>query len=123
MITSLCAVALAMAGCIGVGVNGLLALIAIAGIFFGAQSAPLGAITQTLGGPRAAGQWMGVQNLCANVAGVLAPLITGLVVAFTGRFVLAFAVAAGVTLLGALTYAGLLGRVTAVEWQPSSSQH
>lgn len=123
MIGSLCAVALAMAGCMGVGVNGLLVLIAVAGIFFGAQSAPLGAITQTLGGPRAAGQWMGVQNLCANVAGVMAPLITGIVVASTGRFALAFAVAAGVTVLGALTYAVLLGRVRPVEWPASSGKN
>ncbi len=112
----LCCVAASMALCAGAGAVLCVALLLTAGIFFGVQSAPLGAITQTLAGPRAAGKWMGVQNLCANMAGVLAPLITGQVVDRTGRFYFAFAIAAAVTLLGAAAYGFVIERVEPIHW-------
>jgi sugar phosphate permease len=88
----------------------------VAGVFFGMQSAPLGAISQTIGGPRAAGQWMGVQNLCANFAGVLAPLVTGFVVESTGEFLWAFAIAALVTLVGVVAFGVVVRRVAPAQW-------
>ena len=109
-------VALAMAACTGADTTGTVALILMAGIFFGVQSAPLGTMTQTLGGPRAAAQWMGVQNLCANMAGVTAPVLTGITIDRTGSFVWAFALAAGVTLLGVLSYTFLVRQVAPVDW-------
>ncbi len=119
MNAALLAVAIAMAGCANAGREATVALILVAGVFFGVQSAPLGTITQTLGGPRAAGQWMGVQNLCANMAGVIAPVLTGAVVDLSGNFVTAFAIAAGVTLLGTLAYAVVIRRVEPVAWPAS----
>jgi MFS family permease len=116
MNAALLAVAIAMAGCAYAGREATVALILVAGVFFGVQSAPLGTITQTLGGPRAAGQWMGVQNLCANMAGVIAPVLTGAVVDLSGNFVTAFAIAAGVTLLGTLAYGVVIQRVEPVAW-------
>ena len=91
-------------------------MLLVSGVFFGIQSPPLGSITQTLGGPRAAAQWMGIQNLCANMAGVLAPLITGLVIGQGADFFWAFAIAAGVTLAGVLAYAVVIRRVEPVAW-------
>jgi hypothetical protein len=38
------------------------------------------AIPQTLGGPRAAGTWMALQNMVGNFAGIVAPIVTGFVV-------------------------------------------
>jgi len=37
------------------------------------------AITQTLAGPYAAGRWTGLQNFVGNLAGVVAPALTGFV--------------------------------------------
>ena len=76
IIVGLCGVAVPMALC-AVADH---ALITDCGVFFQVQRAPLNSITQILGGPRAAGKWMGLQNLCANLAGVLAPLVTGFIV-------------------------------------------
>jgi MFS transporter, ACS family, D-galactonate transporter len=115
-IIGLLGVAAAMAACTVAGPALSIALLLLAGICFGVQSAPLGAISQTLGGPRAAGQWMGVQNLCANMAGVLAPLVTGLVVDRTGEFFWAFAVAAVVTLAGAVAFGTVIRRVEPIVW-------
>jgi MFS family permease len=116
IVLGLIGVAVPMAACAFAGATLAVPLILVAGVFFGVQSAPLGAITQTLGGPRAAGQWMGVQNLCANMAGVLAPLLTGFVVEATGEFVWAFVIAAAVTLTGALAYLVVIRRVEPVRW-------
>lgn len=106
----------AMAACALAGPTASIGLILVAGLFFGMQSAPLGAISQTIGGPRAAGQWMGVQNLCANMAGVLAPLITGYVVESTGQFLWAFLISAAVTLTGVFAFAVVVQRVEPIGW-------
>jgi MFS family permease len=112
----LCGTAVAMAACAFVSPTASIGLILMAGLFFGMQSAPLGAISQTIGGPRAAGQWMGVQNLCANMAGVLAPVITGYVVESTGQFLWAFLIAAAVTLAGVFAFGVVVQRVEPIGW-------
>jgi MFS family permease len=112
----LCGVALPMALCAVAGPTLTVALLLVAGVFFGVQSAPLGSITQTLGGPRAAGQWMGIQNLCANMAGVLAPAVTGFLVHRSNNFFWPFAIAAAITLTGVLAYAVVIKRVEPVVW-------
>jgi MFS family permease len=109
-------VTVAMALCATAGAATSIILLLVAGACFGMQSAPLGAISQTLGGPRASGQWMGIQNLCANTAGMLAPLITGLVVDRTGSFYWAFLIAAMVTIGGALAFGIVIRRVEPVAW-------
>ena len=116
IIIGLVGVAASMALCAVAGHALTVALLLIAGVFFGVQSAPLGSITQTLGGPRAAGQWMGIQNLCANLAGVLAPLITGFIVHRSESFFWPFAIAAAVTLAGVLAYAVVIKRVEPIAW-------
>lgn len=118
IVIGMCGVAGAMALCAIAEATVCVALLLIAGVFFGLQSPSLGAISQTLGGPRAAGQWMGVQNFIANMAGVLAPLITGLVVDRTGEFFWAFAIAAAVTLAGAFAFGIIIRRVEPVAWPP-----
>lgn len=116
IIMGLCGVAAPIALCAASGRTATVALLLTAGVFFGVQSAPLGSITQTLGGPRAAGQWMGIQNLCANMAGVLAPLITGFIVHGRHDFFWPFAIAAVITLFGVLAYAVVIKRVEPIAW-------
>ena len=79
----------------------------------------MNSITQTLGGARTAGQWMGLQNLVANMAGVIAPPLTGFLVDITGSYFWAFLVAASVSLLGVLAYAVVIERVEPVIWSGS----
>jgi MFS family permease len=75
------------------------------------------AVTQTLAGPEAAGSWTGLQNAVGNLGGVVSPLLTGLIVAKTGSYYLAFAAASGVMVLGAASYLGLVRRVSPLQWQ------
>lgn len=79
------------------------------------------AISQTIAGPAAAGKWTGLQNCIANTAGVTAPAITGFVVDRTGLFYWAFAVSAGVVLMGAFIYAFVVGPVEPLKWHAESS--
>ncbi len=116
VIVGLVGVTAAMALCAGAGARLSVALMMLAGIGIGMQSAPMNSITQTLGGARTAGQWMGVQNLVANMAGVLAPPFTGFLVDTTGSYFWAFMVAALVTLLGVMAYAVIIERVEPVLW-------
>jgi ACS family D-galactonate transporter-like MFS transporter len=81
----------------------------------------LWAITQTLAGPLAAGKWTGLQNFLGNFAGIVSPALTGFVVERTGHFFWAFAVAAGVLLGGALSWAFVVGPVQPVEWESESA--
>ncbi|HWS68661.1 MAG TPA: hypothetical protein VN325_38320 [Steroidobacteraceae bacterium] len=67
-------------------------------------------------GPRAAGQWMGIQNLVGNLSGVVAPLVTGYVVDRTGHFYWAFAIAAAITLAGSLAFGIVIRCVEPVVW-------
>jgi MFS family permease len=84
---------------------------------YGVYSSSHWATTQTLAGPQAAGKWSGLQNFVANLAGVVAPLITGIVVERTGHFFWAFAISATVALLGAIVYVFVLGPVEQVDWR------
>jgi MFS transporter, ACS family, D-galactonate transporter len=57
----------------------------------------------------------GVFNLCANIAGVLTPLVIGFIVAKTGSFFYALAYIAVVAIIGALSYIFIVGDVKRVE--------
>ncbi len=74
------------------------------------------AIGQTLAGPRAAPRWIGLQNLCANIAGMVGPAITGWLIDSTGGFLSAFVLAALVTLLGAVAWGLIIPKVAPVDW-------
>jgi nitrate/nitrite transporter NarK len=72
------------------------------------------AITQTLAGTGAAGKWTGIQNFIGNLGGVVAPIVTGMIVERTGSFFLAFVAAAAVLVVGAGVYLGLVRRVAQI---------
>ncbi|MFN7997237.1 MAG: MFS transporter [Bryobacteraceae bacterium] len=89
-------------------------------IFFGMWSSNHWALIQTMAGPRAAGKWTGLQNGVGNLAGVAAPALTGWVVARTGQFYWAFAVATGFVLAGAFCYMFVIGPIREVDWDHHS---
>lgn len=57
----------------------------------------------------------GVFNLCANLAGIVTPLVVGFIVAATGSFFYALGFIAVVALIGAFSYIFVLGPVERVE--------
>lgn len=102
--------------CVLAGRGGSVAMLMVIGIFFGMCGSNVWAITQTCAGPNASGRWTGVQNFMGNLAGVVAPALTGLVLDRNGNFFWAFVITAAVALLGAASWAFLVGPVKQVEW-------
>lgn len=92
------------------------AAIIIGVLCFGASSSNVWAITQTLAGPKATGRWTGFQSFVGNLSGIVAPALTGLVLQRTGHFQWAFAILMGVTLLGAASWAFLIGPIEQATW-------
>jgi ACS family D-galactonate transporter-like MFS transporter len=86
--------------------------------FFGQGMCNLGWTLITDVAPkRLIGLTAGLFNLCANLAGIVTPLVVGLVVTATGSFAWALAFIALLAASGALSYIFLLGDVRRVEFE------
>jgi len=72
-------------------------------------------ILQSCAPPEEVGVWTGFENFAGNIGGIVAPLVTGLLIMKTGSYAPAFALAAGVLVTGLLAYWLVVG-----EWKPAS---
>jgi MFS family permease len=81
------------------------------------------AIPQVMAGPAGTARWVGVQNMFGNVAGILAPSITGYLLGSSGSFGHAFLIAGLVNILGILGWIILLPRVEPVRWSLIAAVH
>lgn len=96
-------------------------ILALTGAFLGIGCCSTWAVTQTLAGPLAAGRWTGVQNFIGNMAGWVAPLLTGILVDRTGRYEWPFFITAAVAFTGAVSWTFVVGPVEPVNWERSSA--
>lgn len=78
------------------------------------------AIAQIFADPDATGRWVGVQNACGTIAGMVAPALTGLLVERTGRFDSAFALSAVVSVVGFVGWLCILPRIAPIAWSAAS---
>jgi len=108
--------AVTIAACAYVPVSTAVWLLGVTGVFFGLSTPMIFAVGATLSGPRAAGRWAGAQNLAGQLAGIVAPVITGLIVDRTGSFSLAFVVSAMAAAFAALSWGLIIRQVAPVEW-------
>ncbi len=86
----------------------------------GASSPGVYAISQILAGPSATGRWVGVQNSLGNFAGVVAPALTGFIVARTGHFTAAFLLAGAVNVFGLIGWLPMLPKLGPLAWDSPS---
>lgn len=70
------------------------------------------AILQCCAPPDEVGTWTGFENFTGNLGGILAPLVTGFLIARTGTYLPGFALAAGVLVAGLLAYWCIVGELT-----------
>ncbi len=94
-----------------------LTCLTVASMGYGVFTSSHWAITQTLAGPAAVGRWTGLQNFFGNLAGVVAPMVTGFAVQATGHFFWAFVAAGAVALTGSLAFFFGLGEVAPLAWR------
>lgn len=80
---------------------------------------PIGTFTvgQTLGGPRGAGKWIGLQNGTGGLSGVVGPLATGILIDATGDYRVAFLFAAAVSAAGLFFWGVMIRRVEPIAWR------
>jgi len=96
--------------------------LAVAGLLLsslcgGVRSFNLYAIAQTLAGPTAAGKWVGLQNCIGNISGIVAPIVTGVIIDVTGRFSLAFVAAALMYAIGLFCWTVGIRRIEPIIWR------
>jgi MFS transporter, ACS family, D-galactonate transporter len=94
-------------------------LVCLIAVGIGSGTAGMGtfAFSQTLAGPHATGKWTGLQNGCANLAGIVAPALTGFLVDRTGNFLAPLAITAAVLVAGGLSWVFVVGLVEQVSWK------
>jgi MFS family permease len=108
--------AVCMLGC-GIADNEVSAALLLLACFgFGFVSPNIFAVGQSIAGPGAAGKWIGVQNCLANIAGIIAPFLTGVLVDRTGNFLVPFYIAAAISLLGGLFWIFGVGSIAPIDW-------
>lgn len=83
----------------------------VAGSFAGLSGGNMAAILQTCAPPSEVGVWSGFNNFGGNIGGILAPSITGMIIARTGSYVPAFNLAAGVLAMGIVAYVFVVRKV------------
>ncbi len=109
-----------MAGMLLLPERGCIAALYIFCIVAGFSYPGIFAIPQIIAGPKATGRWVGVQNAVGNVAGIVAPTVTGLLVDRTGLFDVAFGLAAAVNILGFIGWVVILPNVAPYKWRSAS---
>jgi len=93
-----------------------MAILVFVCVGLGMCTSNLWAVTQTLAGPATSGKWTGLQNFTGNLAGWIAPALIGLLVQRTGNFFWVFVITSCVTLLGAVSWLFVVGRIEPVTW-------
>lgn len=101
--------------------DGAIAALFVFEIISGASYPGLFAIPQIIAGPLASARWVGVQNAAGNVAGLVAPVLTGFIVQATGLFDVAFVLAAGVNILGLVGWVWVMPKVAPLDWSEPPS--
>lgn len=95
-------------------------LIALTGVFLGISICNSWAIPQMLAGPRMVGRWVGVQNFVGNLAGAVAPVLTGFLLERTGSFYWPFFITAVVAWIGGLGWWFVVGPLEQIDWENTS---
>ena len=111
---------LCMAGMVLLPEYGSIASLFVFCLISGCSYPGIFAIPQIVAGPNATGSWVGLQNAAGNVAGMIAPAMTGWLVYQTGRYELAFALAAIVNIFGFIGWVFVLPAVKPLDWQAAN---
>jgi MFS transporter, ACS family, D-galactonate transporter len=87
------------------------------GFFIGLLGVNTFLVAQAKAGSAATGTWVGIQNMIANGAGLIAPSLTGILVDITGNFTLPFTLAALAALLAGTAWTLLTGKIEPIDWK------
>ena len=94
----------------------LMACLFLTSLCFGSNTGILFTVGQTLAGSASAGRWIGLQSAVGNLAGIIGPVITGVIVDHAG-YAPAFALTAGIVVAGTLVFTIGVPRIANVDWR------
>ena len=97
-------------------IDGCITCLCLFMVLSGCTSVGYFAIPQLLAGPNAAARFVGFSNMCGNVAGIMAPALTGVMVDATGAYWPAFIFIGLVYLLGVVGWVIILPQVGPIRW-------
>jgi MFS family permease len=97
--------------------NGSIACLYVYELFGGLASPCLYAAAQIFAGPAATARWVGVQNLCGILPGIVAPALTGVLIDASGSYVSAFVVAGIANAIGFIGWVLVMPRVAPIAWK------
>jgi MFS family permease len=97
--------------------SGSIACLYVYELFTGLASPCLYAAAQIFAGPGATARWVGIQNLCGILPGILAPALTGVLVDASGSYISAFVVAGIANVIGFVGWVLVMPRIAPVEWK------
>jgi ACS family glucarate transporter-like MFS transporter len=97
-------------------------VLVIGGSLVGLATGNLLVILQCCAPPDQVGIWTGCENFVGNIAGILAPLITGFLIASTGSYFPGFALAAIVLVAGLASYWFIVGELRPIGENPQTAQ-
>ena len=112
----------AMIGMMVLPLAGCIACLCLFELGVGIMSPGVYAIPQIIAGPNATGRWVGVQNACGNLAGMVAPMLTGILLDATGRFSSAFVLAGALNVLGLVGWLWMLPRIEPMDWSRAAHE-
>jgi MFS family permease len=112
----------AMAGMMLLPIEGCIACLCLFEVAMGLASPGIYAIAQIIAGPTATGRWVGIQNGAGNLAGVLSPAITGVLVDLTGHFGTAFVLTGALNVLGLIGWLWMLPRIQPLDWSQAAAR-
>ena len=119
VVTSCIGQLVSLTGCAFVEPRMAVWMLGLAGFFFGLSTPALYALTATLPGPRAGGRWAGAQAVAGQLAGVVSPIVTGLLIDRAGNYNSAFLVAGAAAAVAMFGWCVVVRRVEAVDWDES----
>ena len=96
--------------------TGLFGWLLVAGLFGGIGGANSYCISQMFAGPEAAGRWVGVMNGVGNLSAIVGPILTGMLIQHSGRYLTAFMVSAAIVGFGAIWWLIALPRVVPLKF-------
>jgi MFS transporter, ACS family, D-galactonate transporter len=86
-------------------------MLIIGGCLVGLATGNLLVILQSCAPPDEIGLWTGIYNFVGNLAGILSPLLTGVLIAQTGSYTLPFVLAAALIAIGPLAFWVIVGEL------------
>jgi MFS family permease len=114
--------AIFMLACVMSDTRASIVYLLLAGLAWGNVPPNTWSAVQSIAGAAALGRWSGVQNTAGSISGIVAPSLTGILVDRTGSFVLPFAVAATMAIIGACSWLFLVGPIVQIDWSAPAGE-